>query len=244
MDGLCRIMASGMPFTLPAGAGVPEGTYLLEPMTLSVIAALEAGLLSRRGDPLSRVLDSLHQHPELDEQIAERLLERAQQDLKQNRSLRLVPVEDMHAYLYTWPGIAETAWHGLRSSGHPAFVTLDGSMAYLDRQGATFARDFTRARDLISGCDHLASMDWPEQRAREFSSPGENKVRYIPWRRILRHFMEFGMGPTEVGRLTLYQLRTLTCSDDMLGGTQRVDGTREALSFSQQRRLARQMREG
>lgn len=202
--------ALGSPVPLEVGGVVG----MLHPMTLSILGSVEALILHRRSNPVDQAADVLAKggYPA---DVAKRLMNLAYEEVKRDRALRVARLDEVQQFLGTLEGLAFIAW---QCFDHPDFTTLSSSRGPFQRASDPFSIRFARARDLVSGCDLLANLDWPEA-SREQGGPG----KFIPWRRILRYFADqHGWGPDQIGALTLYGLNIYMCEESSLGGTKRL----------------------
>lgn len=191
MHGLCRAIGAGIPYEFCGR------TRILHPMRLCDWGTCEQYLLSQRQDAFDFALES---RLSIGKEIRQSLRETGK---KRN----YLSYEDVNDFTDTPPGIALTSWLCFRG----AFEFED-----CEQWAQTNPREhsrFCRTRDQISSVDLIAHLDWP-------ISPGKDdtKTNWMSWIRGVSEVMAPGMSPTEVGQLTLYQLRMLTCEAKELEG--------------------------
>jgi hypothetical protein len=215
MDGLFRCASPPVIFDV---AGTPA---LLRPMTLGVIGSCESFLMLDRRN-LAEVVEDEADALNFTEAARNEMRWKAHDDLKADRSLRVVTVDRISEWLYEPQGVAHTAFWCLKDSGVPAFATPAGSEAFVRKAGPAWILAFIRARDHASGTDLLSSLDWPAAESRQ-EAGGSGVKKFIAWRSLYRKFAEaYHWTPPMTNTLTLYSVKVFSCDEKELGGTKKV----------------------
>src|SRR4051812_46297854 len=102
MDGLFRCLAVPVPFALDAAEG--SDIVMLRPLTLRLLASCEAWLIQQRKSPVDAVSE-LVSKTGLEEDFAARLLEKAYQDIRSDKTLRVVAASDLWHWLWSNEGV-------------------------------------------------------------------------------------------------------------------------------------------
>lgn len=179
MDGISRMAAGSVC--------VRSGSSWLNvrPLTLGDIASCESKILIDDRNPIEDAKEAFDRAGIR----CKALIERAIDECRKRKELRVVPASHFHHWLYTPAGIS-----------YSLFLCVD-EFPDPSHAAAKATDDLVRARDIVSSLDDLSSLDWPE------GSPGL-KGKFIPWRRIYKTFAESNnWSPAVVNSLTLYQLR-------------------------------------
>lgn len=214
MDGLFRCASEPVLFRA-AGRLVP-----LRPLTLGVLASCEAYVMANRPNPADDV-----------EEYADRLGLSAEQrdvmrwkaydELKADKTLRFVTVSELNDWLATVEGVVHRAYWGLKDSGLKQFATPEAAEKSVTAAEPGWVAKLLKTSNMISGLDLMASMDWPDADEDERKEPG--KYKPMGWRRLYRKFAEaYFWDKDTVNKLTLYDLKTYTCDEKILGGTVKV----------------------
>lgn len=236
MDGLGRLLCVGNYIEL-AGHGA-----LMRPVTLGMLAVCENHILSGRRTPMDIVQETALSG-RLSEKDITKLATRAKDDIKRNRSWRVVSSEDMLSWIHGREGIAFTAWLCLRGR-HPLATTPQHLADYfLDHDDE--ASRFVRRRDICSGFDLLSNLDWVNQE--EMVPPGKKSISSNPgrpaWKKLIHDIAEsVYWHPRDLARLTLPAMRALLSdpNDPTISGTATVSGVdaRELMGMTPEQRKA------
>lgn len=218
MDGLSRCLGVGNFIELAGECA------LMRPVTLGMLAICENHLLALRKTPLDVIQETYQDINASAAKHVQKLVDRAVNEIKRDRSWRLISFDDMHKWLHTQTGIAFTAWLCLRKRHSLAVSPLKLEEWFVTHPDQ--GHDFVRRRDICSGLDYLASMDFIEpphpfpEKQRDLP-----RSKYMPWRKIIHDAAQgiYKM-PKDIAKLTLYSLRILTTEADSptLGGTASV----------------------
>ena len=208
MHGLGRALGCGIPVTL-AGR-----TWLLGPLTLGVLGTVENHLLARRGTPEESLVRGMGDG--INSALGLTLLKESRDDLRRNKGLRVIEVEELWEFLDGREGMAMVAWLCCQDAGgRPAWRTLEQAAAAVRRASAEERVEFRRRRDIAAGTDAAAVADWP-------AAGTGMQSRWMAWRKVVRDMAE-AMQPVGVLRgITSYELRVLTADPDTLGGIKSV----------------------
>jgi hypothetical protein len=209
MDGIGKVVAACAPVPI-AGR-----TYLLAPLTLARIGAVEQHLLDLRRHPVDMIEPALAAAG--DGVLARLLYLEAYEEIEANKLHRLIPFDDFRAWIDTADGVAMTAWLCLPGGPFPA---LEDAEAWVMRASRAEIKRVIRVRDLVSGFDLLSRLDWPLQP----DSGGDAAGRFIPWKKLFRVLIdEHHWTPAMIGELTLYQVKLLRAREVELGGVMQMD---------------------
>lgn len=220
MDGLSRAIGAGAPVTL-AGK-----TYLSSPLSLEDIGVIEHTMLLERGSPVDDVLRECRGRPE---RLIVDMLDRAKREMKRNRFLRIVKVEEFEEYLSSDEGVDLTLWLCLRKN-HRGVEFLEDAKAIRKKASIEEVVNFGKVRNRISGIDVMCMLDWPDESesirpevAARRKMQEASSYRVAPWRKNFRRLKEAGVAEADLRSLTFYQFRILTEDEEALGGVSRVD---------------------
>lgn len=191
MHGLCRAVGAGIPYEF-AGR-----TRVLYPMRLVDWGVCEHFLLCNNQPAIDF---AIHSRLTIGAQIRPALREACKQK-------NYLSYEDVSDFTDTPPGIALTAWLCFR--GAFEFEECEQWVRDHPREHSRFCR----TRDQISAVDLMAHLDWPIAVGTD-----KEKTNWLTWLRGLSEVICPGMSPSEIGELTLYQLRMLTCEHKELEG--------------------------
>lgn len=210
MDGVSRCLPTSVEIDL---GGNPRRVV---PITLAGFAEAEAYLLLQR---------QMELHAKLRNGSAEnqrRLSNAAMTELR-SKAARVVKQAAMTAWLDSEDGVV----FSLRLCLRPELASLAEAKSLFSSLDAAAIQTFTLARDLVSGMDILAHLDWLD------SDDSDVSAGFIPWRRLTKWLsLEFHWTPQQIGELTLYQLRVLQADEKELGGRARVSSA-EAFTLTQ-----------
>jgi hypothetical protein len=182
--------------------------------------ACEAYIMTTRENPADEVEDYADRL-ELTAEERDMMRWRVYDELKADKTLRFVTVGDMSEWFITVEGVAHRAYWCLKDSGLHQFSTPEKALKYVKVASRDWLSGFLRANGMISGLDLMSSMDWPEASEEEKREPA--KYRPMGWRRLYRKFAEaYYWDKDTVNSLTLYDLKTYTCDEKLLGGTKTV----------------------
>jgi hypothetical protein len=198
MDGICRVVGSGIPVTL-AGA-----TYLLSPLTLSDIGTIEQLLLSRRPLPI----DTAYRMASVikDRDLQSHVLELAQKDMRRRKSLNKVAWSVIADWIDGDEGTEVTAWLCLQRHHPIRFETQEQVREVLALCKADELERFRKLRDQVSGLHWFSAIDWPKSRATESSGEGgKGPPEKGNWRQWIRRVMDAypGLNPIHVREWTI-----------------------------------------
>lgn len=239
MDGLGRLIGAGNYLELDGRA------VLMEPVRLRDLAIIENWLLSNEPGLAERAVRAALEigSPKL----AERMRQKATDDIRRDKDLRVIPCAKMEEWLNTPDGLAFTAWLALTGK-HPLADRGWKELKSYFRKDQEAGLDYQRKRDACSGLDLLAVLDWPEPwKGPARRQAKSTKPKYIAWKKMFRHFAtEYGWTAEDVGTLTLYNLNVYCVEHDSptLGGTAQVtreDAERLAKMPAEERRAYLQM---
>lgn len=207
MDGLFRCL------TVPVGVTLAGRDFAIHPLTLAGFAQVELHLMAGRRSPI----DDAAGQPECVQQAA-------MDEVKADRSQRVIRLTDLYRWLDCREGLAFTGWLCLQCHGRAAFPTLTAAQRFFTSLTLAERLEFVRRRDMASGMDLLAGLDWP-------GSPSGETSTFVNWKRIFRWFAEsFQWTPEQVGKLTLHQVRLYRAPENQLGGRARMSPA-EAMAY-------------
>lgn len=212
MDGICRVAGAGLDWTYQGRR------YWIRALTLGDLALAEYRLLVERTTLLDDIQAAVKQFPALVNAQTE-LQERALAEMRSDRTCRVITAQELFHWLLGPHGTAFFAFRCLerRPQGPPWFATLEQAHAWLAELPTQDRHDLEKRLHMAAGLDLLSSLEWPEK---DDSKHG----KFVPWKRIYRSFAEtYYWTPEQVNRLTLFQLRLYTASEDELGGTMRMN---------------------
>lgn len=245
MDGIGRALGA------PAWVHLAGQDYFLRPLDLAGIASCENHILVSRSSPVDDLTAALERETNpspIAVEIWNGLIQRAFQLIRTDKSYRVVAAEDLHNWLSTPDGLAYSGWYclGRGRSRARAFASPTRARARLCAD-AKLSSAFKRARDIVSGTDVLANLDWPER----MKHPRTGKVieqphsKYINWRQLIADLVSaVHWGPREIGRLTLYVLHILqhvdpSSSSDRASGEVQTSGGVASVSPQVAQQLAK-----
>jgi hypothetical protein len=207
MDGGGRVLGAPIPLLL-------GGTFVtLYPLDLLGLCSCESWLLLHRPDPVSLVQQAASQAGPQPPDVVACWQQLYNQGVDEMRPFarRSVSLSDLSAWLGTLEGLAYSAWYCLgahrRPHNDPRF-TDPASSACFFRHHPDDSVLFSRARDLVSGLDHYASLDIPDDRPRFLRERKQTvqRQRHLDWHDIVHGLRSEGHLPKEIGTLTLHAL--------------------------------------
>jgi hypothetical protein len=223
MNGLARACGSPAPWSIK-GRDV-----LVRPLTLGLVGVVENWILLRRPcppfevEPLASALDARGAHHR-----AGGIRERAFKSFKDRRDLRTVTPEQLLGFLHTPTGAALSAWLCVR----PRLRKTVAGWAKLFFADQDAARSFVRARDMASGMDLLAHLDW-RPAPKPPAGKKAHEQRPVPWRVRLLEFAKGWNCPVQMIRgWTLYQLQAYLSDEKAFAGGTTTMTPAEALALS------------
>jgi hypothetical protein len=198
---------------------------------------LENHLLAERLSPLDVALTFQANFP--DSPMAAQLVKDARVDVRSNKTLRVISNQEILDWLNTWEGFLMSAWLCLRQE--PAWQDYRTVQAHFEEHPGDMA-DFSRRRDIVSGLDLLADLDWPpgssdvlhaedvpkglehlaKVRLRRNQMTGQ---RHTPWKKLIHDLAESVQWNADtVAGWTVYQLKLYTTDKQSggLGGTKKI----------------------
>lgn len=195
MHGLCRAIGAAVPYDI-------NGMRLLYPMRLCDWGVCENTILYPNTEAFDFAVQSRLT-------IGKEIRPALREACKQNNYLSF---EDVNDFIDTPAGIVLTAWLCCRGS-----LTYEECEQWV--QGLTPERQrlFCRTRNYVSAVDLMATLDWQPSLGTDGT-----KTNWPTWIRAVSELICPGMSPQQVGGLTLYQLRMLTCNHKELEGTVEV----------------------
>lgn len=222
MDGLCRVAGGRVDVTLC------RRFFWLRPLTLGDLCIAEYWLLARRQTPVEKAEEQFRNLPHL-AAARQELLDRAEWEMRTDRSYRLVTAGELMEWLFSDDGLKFIMFRCLeRREGRSYFTDPAKCDKLWRRLTPAEVAEFRRRVSMISGFDLMAKMDWSGR-------GGEPNKRPHSWRKLYRSFAErFHWDADQVDRLTLYQLKVYTAEESSLGGTTRMPA-KEAMEFMRQR---------
>jgi hypothetical protein len=182
---------------------------LLEPLKLWMFGAIEMHLLHDRPNYVEIASRQLAGLPE---SLALQLLDIATK--RNSEQLHFVPVAELDEYLGTTDGLSLSIWlMTRRTEGQWSYDSVRELIE--SEEKASRLSQLCRLVRLVSSLDDAADRDWLS-----LSEAGDKEVRRQNWRWLIRKFCEayLGMTPTDVGQLTLYQVRLLSSSEGNVKG--------------------------
>jgi hypothetical protein len=227
--------------------------YLIRPLLLRHFATIETHILAERQTPIDAVLPEIHRlnhAPAIQRQI----LERAYLDTYGDRKINRVATNQILAWMNAPSGMLFTYWLCLRSDTGQR-LGWNRISRLLSRATIDELDELRRRRDLVSGLDLMARLDWPEERndpdddpewwkriCEAKGTPRSPRVKtsgIINWREILHYFAKepFSWDANRVGRLTLYQLQTYRSDPESFkrsGGMSKFEGEHAKPEFIKQ----------
>ena len=190
MHGLCRAIGAGIPYEINGR------TRILWPMRISDWGMCEQVLLLSRQPAFEFAIQSRLA-------IGKTIKPALREICKRNNYLSF---EDTSDFIDTPHGIALTMWMCFRGK-----VEYEECETWL--QTASERSRFITSRKQISNEDLLSLLDWPISL--------ETDDKRMNWMSVIRRVCEEicpGISPNQIGDLTLYQLRGLTCEPKELEG--------------------------
>lgn len=215
MDGLSRAIGAGAPVSL-AGE-----LYLLAPMTLGVIGAVENAMLLKRETPAESIRELVRATK--DRRLRDHMIENARRELEADPLRRIVTHDQFQEYIDTDDGIVFTGWLCLRETERETFARIGAVRDAWNRSSEDEKIEFIKARNHSSGISLLCSLDWPDEKkmipadviARRDERRKKQGYHRSNWRlnfnRIGRNFN--GMTLADLRSMTLYQYRMM-CVDE------------------------------
>lgn len=212
MDGLCRAVGGRVDIRLQ------NRTYFLRPLTLGDLASAEFHLLAKHQNPVERAERAL-QNSALPPGVRQTILERAEDEIRYDRSHRVVRADDVLTWLLGAAGRTFVAFHLLeKRPGKPRFKDWDQARRWLATLTDAERRELSRRFEMVSGFDVLSRLEWPEH------GPGVSG-RYVPWKKLAKTLIEaYHFDAAQLSGLTLTQVRVLMTPLEELGGTRTLTG--------------------
>lgn len=192
MHGLCRAIGAGIPYEF-AGR-----TRILHPLRLVDWGVCEQLLLAGHQDAFDFAIGS---RLAIGKEIRPALREAC-------KKTNYLSFEDVSDFIDTEHGIVLTAWLCFRGA-----FEYQECEAWFQNSKLQERIRFCRMRNQVSSVDLMAHLDWP------LSLETDNtKTNWMTWIRAASELICPGLSPQQVGELTLYQFRMLTCERKELDG--------------------------
>ena len=244
MDGLCRVISPA------AWVRLSGRLFWCRPLDLNAFACAEQQLLVERRTPVDRAEEclafALTKGDEATGEVWAEVRKRALATVQKDRDWRVITWDDMFRWLDTRHGLAFSAWYCLGRGARAATEFTDPvkSLTMLRGQaGKEFAGAFRRARNIVSGIDLLAELDWPEPALKCHPRTGtraEDVRKKGSWRATLHNLAQGAhWTPQQLGKLTLYHLRVYSMELDDKGNVKEASGGIATVSLEEARALAR-----
>lgn len=211
MDGLCRAVGSPMPCFLDGT------TYLLKPLTLGDLGSCEFEILARRFNPYDAVRAIVDVFPE-EEALCREYHDLAVKEVRNDRNLRQVTVEELMEWMYTAHGVIFTGWLTLWiGKSRPAFNTYEEADEFFRLLDNEEIIEYKRRQEMVSGLDLLSQMDWPGR------DTHNDNVRRHSWRKSVQSMAtSYRIPADQMAVMTLYQFKIYCADEAELGGVSRV----------------------
>jgi hypothetical protein len=179
------------------------------------VAGLEAEVIADRRTPLDVVREKAERLKDRQD-VGRDIFMKAVDVCWKDKSLRVWPRAEFEAWLDSSSGLVWSFLHKLYLSGKRAFKSMKKTVEFVKKCTKNELREFARRRDQVNGTDILSALEWP-------ASDGEGSGRFMLWKRAMRYMAtEYGWGPEQVSKLTMWQLKLYTADESQLGGVSRM----------------------
>lgn len=197
-------------------------TYLLSPLTLGMIGAIENWIILQRTMPHDSIRGMLLASPS--EDLQKKLTDRANKELRADYLLRVATSWQFQEFLGSEQGIVMSSWMCLRGNHPDVFPTMTATKELLLKCTTEERLNLARARDLASGLGYLCEADWESEdgmvRPHILAKRKAERAKYyqpMPWRKNIRTLIAEGsIAPEAIRDMTLYQFRILTVEEKEL----------------------------